>query len=57
MLKALKDVKRRTVEQVMQTVGASEKTIDVEFDNHVYHFDECMGDMNEMGAGDSVLVR
>ena len=52
MFKAIKDAKRRAVEQVLYTVGASEKTTDLEYDNHVYFFEQCMGDMNECGAGE-----
>lgn len=56
MFKAMKDAKRRAVEQVLYTVGASEKTVDQEYDDHVVHFEQCMGDMNECGAGKTTLL-
>jgi hypothetical protein len=56
MLKAIKDAKRRAVEQVLYTVGASEKTTDLEYDDHVGAFHEMMADMNECGAGLSSVL-
>jgi hypothetical protein len=43
----LKDAKRRVVEKVLETVKASERTVDEEFDLHYAKFNQMMGDVNE----------
>ena len=40
-------MRRRVVETVLENVGASEKTVDEEFDMHVSKFNSMMFDMNE----------
>lgn len=39
MLAALKNVRRQTVQTVLESVGAAEKTVDEEFDIHCHKFD------------------
>jgi hypothetical protein len=43
----LKNVRRRSVETILQTVGASEHTVDEEFDTLSVKFDVMIQDMNE----------
>lgn len=50
LLKTLKNVRRRSVETILQTVGASESTVDDEFDLLAKKFDAMILDMNECAA-------
>lgn len=45
--KALKNVRRRSVETILETVGKSERTVDEEFDVLATKFDSMIQDMNE----------
>ena len=57
MWKSVKDARRRIVEKALETVGASEKTVDPDFDAHKKHFDSMVDDMNEVGACLSEMLR
>eukprot|EP01040_Poterioochromonas_malhamensis_P006424 gene6424-6920_t len=50
MFKTLKDAKRRVVESVLEGVGASEKTVDEEFNTYHARYQTMMQDINECGA-------
>ncbi len=50
IFKSLKDARRRAVETVLQTVGASENTEDKEYDVLHDKFLEMMEDLNECGS-------
>lgn len=50
LFRTLKDVKRRVVESTLEKVGASERTVDEEYDVHFSKFNAMMSDMNECGA-------
>lgn len=45
--RTLKDARRRVVETVLENVGASEKTVDEDYDIHVAKFSSMISDMNE----------
>ena len=47
LFQTLKNVRRRSVETILQTVGASESTVDDEFDLLAKKFDSMILDMNE----------
>lgn len=58
MLKSLKNARRRSVETVLEAVGASQHTVDEEFDIYHKNFSEMMEDLNECGAAyHTVLVQ
>lgn len=58
MFKYVKDVRRRSVETLLESVGATEKTVDPEYDVFTKNFEDMMQDMNECGACiTSVLVK
>jgi hypothetical protein len=50
IFKTLKDVRRRSVETILETVGKSERTVDDEFDTLSGKFDTMIQDMNECTA-------
>lgn len=57
MFKSLKDARRRAVETVLEAAGASEKTVDEEFETSHTKFGDMVEDLNECGAAlSSVLV-
>lgn len=45
--RSLKNVRRRVVETVLEGVGATERTVDEDYDSHVEHFTSMLDDMNE----------
>jgi len=45
--RTLKDARRRVVESVLEGVGATERTVDDEFDMFVNKFNSMMQDLNE----------
>lgn len=47
MYRTFKDAKRRVVESVLENVGASERTVDEEFDLHFAKYKTMIVDMNE----------
>jgi hypothetical protein len=47
MLKSLKDARRRAVESILETVGASEVTIDQEFDHLSTKFEIVIQELNQ----------
>ena len=57
MINKMKDMRRRTVESVLSSVGASEKTVDDEFEVNRKRYKEMMDDMNEVGASLSETLR
>jgi len=50
MFQYVKNVRRRSVETILESVGATEKTVDVEYDHYTKNFNDMMDDMNECGA-------
>ena len=50
-------MRRRTVESVLSSVGASERTVDDGFETNRVRFKEMMDDMNEVGASLSETLR
>ena len=50
MLKILKDTRRRTVESILEAVGASEINVDQEFDQLVPKFDIVIQELNQCAA-------
>mmetsp|Transcript_9933 Transcript_9933/g.10433 ORF Transcript_9933/g.10433 Transcript_9933/m.10433 type:complete len:485 (-) Transcript_9933:50-1504(-) len=56
MFQTLKNARRRTVETVLETVGAAEKTIDNEFEVYSENFYDMMEDMNECGAAVTAVL-
>jgi hypothetical protein len=56
MFKSLKDARRRSVETVLEAVGASQSTVDEEFELYYKNFLEMMEDLNECGAAYTTLL-
>jgi hypothetical protein len=47
MYKAIKDVRRRAVESLLETVGASEVTVDKDFDELSIKFETVIQELNQ----------
>ena len=54
--RTFKDARRRVVETVLENVGASEKTVDEDYDAHVAKFNNMITDMNECEDKDDCFL-
>lgn len=56
MLQKVKAMKRRGVEGFLETLGASDRTVDAEFDDMKEHLDQMFEDLNDLGFGMSEFL-